>query len=141
MASTLPARNRWLLVPLMVGVVALGLGSRHPGVPLPRFLSAYAGDALWTVMVYLCLLFLLPRVSVLRAAGAALGISFAVELSQLLHVPWLDALRANRFGALVLGRGFVASDLLCYTVGALLAAGLDVWLFRGSAPSGESARE
>jgi hypothetical protein len=112
----------------MLGVVALGLGSRHAAVPLPRFLSAYAGDALWTVMVYLCILFPLPRVSVLRAAGVALGISFAVELSQLLHVPWLDALRANRFGALVLGRGFLASDLLCYTVGTLLAAGLDLWL-------------
>jgi Protein of unknown function (DUF2809) len=123
-----PARSRWLLVPLMLGVVVLGLGSRHPAVPLPRFFSAYAGDALWTVMVYLCLLFLLPRVSVLRAAVAALGISFAVELSQLIHVPWLDALRAHRFGALLLGRGFLASDLLCYTVGTSLAAGLDLWL-------------
>ena len=121
-------RSRWLLLPLLLLVPVLGLASRHPAVPLPRFLSAYAGDALWTVMVYLCILFLRPRVSVLRAAGAALGISFAVELSQLLHVPWLDALRAHRFGALLLGRGFLASDLLCYTAGAALAAGVDLWL-------------
>jgi hypothetical protein len=119
-------RSRWRLVPLLLLVPVLGLASRHPAVPLPRFVSAYAGDALWTVMVYLCILFLLPRVSVLRAGLAALGISFAVEFSQLVHVPWLDALRANRFGALLLGRGFVASDLLCYTVGAALAAGVDL---------------
>jgi hypothetical protein len=118
-------RSRWRLLPLLLLVPVLGLASRHPAVPVPRFVSAYAGDALWTVMVYLCILFLLPRVSVLRAALAALGISFAVELSQLVHVPWLDALRAHRFGALLLGRGFVASDLLCYTVGAALAAAVD----------------
>jgi hypothetical protein len=134
--SPFPARSRWLLAPLLLAVPVLGLGSRHPAVPLPRFLSAYAGDALWTVMVYLCILFLLPRVSVLRAAVAALGISFAVELSQLIHVPWLDALRAHRFGALLLGRGFLASDLLCYTVGAALAAGLDLWRLRRKLPLG-----
>ena len=119
-------RRRWLLLPLLLLVPVLGLGSRHPAVPLPRVVSAYAGDALWTVMVYLCILFLRPRVSVPRAALAALGLSFAVEFSQLVHVPWLDALRAHRFGALLLGRGFLASDLLCYTVGAALAAGVDL---------------
>jgi hypothetical protein len=112
----------------MVLVVALGLGSRSTAarVHLPRFVTDYAGDALWTVMVYLCLVFALPRLSVWRAAAVALGISVLVELSQLLHTPWLDALRAHRLAALVLGRGFLVSDLVCYAVGAGLAAGADV---------------
>jgi hypothetical protein len=62
-----------------------------------------------------------------RAAAWTLGLSVLVELSQLIHTPWLDALRANRFVALVLGRGFVASDLVCYAVGVALAAGTDAW--------------
>ncbi|MFE8603437.1 ribosomal maturation YjgA family protein [Archangium violaceum] len=125
-------RSRALLLPLMVLVVALGLGSRSQAarLHLPRFVTDYAGDALWTVMVYLCLVFVLPRLSVRRAAASALGLSVLVELSQLVHTPWLDALRAHRLGALVLGRGFLASDLVCYAVGAGLAAGTDLLLAR-----------
>ena len=123
-----PARGRLLLPPLMLLVIALGLGSRSPTVAahLPRFLTAYAGDTLWASMVYLCLVFAWPRLLVRRAAAWALGLSVLVELSQLVHTPWLDALRANRFAALVLGRGFLLSDLLCYAVGVALAAGMDL---------------
>ncbi|QRN98061.1 DUF2809 domain-containing protein [Archangium violaceum] len=123
-----PARGRLLLLPLMLLVIALGLGSRSAmaAAYLPRFFREYAGDTLWASMVYLCLLFALPRLRVRHAAAWALGISVLVELSQLLHTPWLDALRANRFGALLLGRGFVASDLVCYAAGVVLAAGTDL---------------
>jgi hypothetical protein len=116
---------RLLLLPWMLLVLALGLGSRSSAaaVHVPRFLTAYAGDTLWATLLYLCLLFAWPHLSVRRAAAWALGLSVLVELSQLLHTPWLDALRANRFAALVLGRGFVASDLVCYAVGVALAAG------------------
>jgi hypothetical protein len=129
-------RSRALLLPLMVLVVALGLGSRSAAarLHLPRFVTDYAGDALWTVMVYLCLVFALPRLSVRHAAASALGLSVLVELSQLVHTPWLDALRAHRLGALVLGRGFLASDLVCYAVGAGLAAGADLLCARRRPP-------
>ncbi len=123
-----PARGRLLLLPLILLVIALGLGSRSAlaAVYLPRFLREYAGDTLWASMVYLCLVFVLPRLPVRQTAAWALGLSVLVELSQLLHTPWLDALRAHRLGALVLGRGFVASDLVCYAAGVALASGTDL---------------
>ncbi|MET0406063.1 MAG: DUF2809 domain-containing protein [Cystobacter sp.] len=111
----------------MLLTLVLGLGSRS-GVGrqmLPRFVTTYAGDTLWALLVYLGLLFLWPRLSVRRAAAGALGFSVLIELSQLFHPPWLDALRARPLVALVLGRGFLASDLLCYAVGVALGAGLD----------------
>ena len=128
-------RTRLWLLPLMLLVVALGLGSRTSAAAahLPRFLTAYAGDTLWASMAYLCLLFVWPRLSVSHAAAWALGISVLVELSQLLHTPWLDALRANPFAALVLGRGFLVSDLFCYAAGVALGAGLDVGLLSRTA--------
>jgi hypothetical protein len=65
-------------------------------------------------------------------AAAALGISFAVEFSQLVQVEWLERLRATRAGALVLGRGFLATDLICYAAGvALGVAGERAWRFSG----------
>lgn len=120
-----PVRSRWRILPLLLLLPVLGLGSRSGASWLPSFVAEYAGDTLWTMMVYVCLVFVWPRLSVAQAAGAALAISFAVEFSQLYRAPWLDALRAHRLGALVLGRGFLGSDLVCYTVGALVAAGVD----------------
>lgn len=128
-APVRPARQRLFLLPWMLLVLALGLGSRSPAVAahVPRFLTTYAGDTLWSSLLYLCLVFAWPGLPVRRAAAWTLGLSVLVELSQLLHTPWLDALRANRFVALVLGRGFVASDLVCYAVGTALAAVVDAW--------------
>jgi hypothetical protein len=120
-----PARSRWRLLPLLLVLPVLGLGSRSGARWLPSFIAAYAGDTLWTVMVYASLLFVWPRLSIARVLAAALAISYWVELSQLYHAPWIDAVRAHWLGALVLGRGFLVSDLLCYTVGALLAAGVE----------------
>lgn len=127
-AQVSPARGRLFLLPLIALVVALGLGSRTAAARelLPPFVTDYAGDSLWAAMVYLGLLFALPRLPVRLAAGGALAISVLDELSQLVHTPWLDVLRANRFGALVLGRGFLWSDLVCYAVGVALAAGVDL---------------
>jgi hypothetical protein len=140
-AQVLPARGRLFVLPLMLLVVALGLGSRTPAAReyLPRFVTDYAGDSLWAVMVYLCLVFALPRLPVRLAAAAALGLSVLDELSQLVHTPWLDALRANRLGALVLGRGFLWSDLVCYAVGVALAAVTELWLLRRRAPAAPSS--
>lgn len=125
LAAPGPKRSRWVLVPLLLLLPVLGLGSRSGRVPLPAFVVAYAGDTLWTVMLYVTLLFIWPRVSIARVAGVAWGVSFLVEFSQLYHAPWLDAVRAHWLGALFLGRGFLVSDLVCYSVGALLAAGVD----------------
>jgi hypothetical protein len=129
-APAVPARSRWRLLPLLLLLPALGLGSRSGAAWLPSFVAEYAGDTLWTVMVYVSLLFVWPRLSVVQAAGWALGISFGIELSQLYRAPWIDAVRAHRLGALVLGHGFLGSDLVCYTVGALVAAGAEGLLAR-----------
>lgn len=136
-ANVRSPRGRLLLLPLMLLVVALGLGSRSrvAAAHLPHFLTDYAGDTLWASMVYLCLVFALPHLEIRLAAAWALGISVLVELSQLVHTPWLDTLRANRFAALVLGRGFLVSDLVCYAAGVALAAGTELLLSWRHAPS------
>ncbi|WP_410503428.1 DUF2809 domain-containing protein [Hymenobacter sp. AT01-02] len=66
-----------------------------------------------------------PRWSSWRVVGVAAGFALAIELSQLCHTPWLMQLRATRLGALVLGHGFLWSDLACYGVGILAGVGLE----------------
>ncbi|MBL9161987.1 MAG: DUF2809 domain-containing protein [Planctomycetaceae bacterium] len=120
------ARSRLLTAPLLLLTIALGLASRRYAAALPSFIAAYAGDALWAAMVFWIAALLLPRTSTRTLASAALGISVAVELSQLYHAPWIDDLRASRLGALALGHGFLRSDLVCYAAGVLAAAMVDI---------------
>jgi len=74
--------------------------------------------------------FLAPRWSSFRVALTALAISVAVEISQLFHAPWIDNLRRTTIGGLVLGYGFLWSDLLCYAAGVFLGLLLDKLLTR-----------
>jgi len=98
----------------------LGLGSRKFGAWLPNWLAAYAGDTLWALLVFWLLGLLWPTWSSARVGAAALAFAFSIEISQLYHAPWLDAVRATAVGSLVLGHGFLWSDLVCYSVGVLL---------------------
>ncbi len=54
-------------------------------------------------------------------AALAYALCVVVEVSQLYHAPWIDAVRATRLGHLVLGSGFDARDLLAYAVGVAFA--------------------
>ena len=72
---------------------------------------------MWALMVFLGLGLLFPSARTTVLAASALGIAFAVEFSQLCEADWLSRIRSTRAGALVLGKGWVATDLLCYAVG------------------------
>lgn len=111
-------RSRLAYAGLVAAVIAAGLISRSSRASvLPDFVTFYGGDTLWALMVFLILGFLFPAARTVVLAGMALGISFAVEFSQLCEADWLNRIRATRAGALVLGKGWVATDLLCYVVG------------------------
>lgn len=107
-----------------LGVVAAGLFARSEAAGLPWVAAKYVGDALWGLVVFLGVGFLLPRLRTPAAAGLAAVFAGAVEASQLVHAPWLDAVRATRPGGLVLGTPaatFAWGDLAAYLAG--IAAG------------------
>jgi hypothetical protein len=87
---------------------------------LPGFVVAYAGDTLWALVAFLGIGLVLPRVATWRIAGLALIFSILIEISQLYHAPWINSIRQTTLGALVLGRGFLWSDLACYGAGIVL---------------------
>jgi hypothetical protein len=128
-----PRRSRTLYLLLTAATVALGLATRRFPGAFPGFVAAYAGDVLWAAMVYLLIAAAWPGASTRRVAMAAGIVSLAVEVGQLYHAPWIDAVRQTRIGGLVLGRGFLWSDLACYAIGVALAAALDRALARRSA--------
>jgi hypothetical protein len=106
-------------------VILLGLASRSPAFLLPSLVRDYAGDALWALAAYLTIAFLFPRLPIGRVALTAGLFSLAIEISQLYHAPWIDQIRRLRLGALVLGHGFLWSDLICYAAGISAGALLE----------------
>lgn len=118
------------LAALTVGV---GLAVHRGGPGLPPDARDVAGDALWAAMIFWGTGVLAPRASVVARAGAALGISMAVEVGQLVRTPALDAARATTLGHLVLGSSFDPRDLLAYALGVALAAAAETAMARRGA--------
>ncbi len=115
-------RRRSVSAVLILLVAACGIGSRRNIPGLPTLIKLYAGDTLWALEAFLVIGFIVPGLATRWSALAALAISFAVEFSQMWHPPWLDAIRATSLGSLILGHGFVPSDLVCYTVGVAIGS-------------------
>ncbi|MBY0754224.1 DUF2809 domain-containing protein [Clostridium sardiniense] len=95
----------------------LGLASRKYGSLLPNFLMEYSGDALWALMVYFGFSFVFIELSISKRGIIALVFSFSIEISQIYQGVWINKIRATTLGGLILGHGFLVSDLICYTVG------------------------
>jgi len=121
-------RNRYLYFVFIVLTILAGLASRHFVHMLPQWTTLYLGDALWALMVYFLFGFLLKRRKPATIALFAIAFSFCIEISQLYHAPFIDAVRATRLGGLILGFGFLWTDLLCYMVGISVGFCLE-WIF------------
>jgi hypothetical protein len=119
-------RNRLTYLIVIIAVVILGLASRRYSRQLPEFLAAYAGDTLWALTAFLGIGMLFPRWTTLRVCLTALLFAFSIEISQLYHSAWIDHIRYTRVGGLILGYGFLWSDLLCYVVGISIGCVIEI---------------
>lgn len=117
-------RNRILYLILTIITIILGLLSRKVQ-GLPQIISSYSGDALWALMVFFLFSFLFNKKSTIFILVISIIFSYGIEISQLYHAPWIDSIRATTLGGLILGFGFLWSDLICYTVGIVIGAIID----------------
>ncbi|MEZ4854475.1 DUF2809 domain-containing protein [Flavobacterium sp.] len=102
--------------------LVLGILSRKiNGIPL------FIGDILYAIFIYFGL-----RTTQLFSMRTTMAISlffcFCIEFSQLLHWHWLQSIRNTTLGHYVLGEGFLISDLICYSIGTILAYLIDTKL-------------
>lgn len=105
--------------------IIAGLLVRSLSAYLYPVINLYAGDALYAVMVYFIVSFIRPRNKAVNQALIGLVICYAIEFSQLYQAPWINAVRQTLPGRLVLGSGFLYSDLLAYAIGIIAALVLD----------------
>ncbi len=115
-------RTRIIYLLSAFAVMLGGLASRRYRSVLPDYVGEYAGDTLWALMLYLLVSTVLAGRPVAFRATISLALAFLVEISQLYHAHWIDNIRNTMPGGLVLGFGFLWTDLVCYAVGIVVGA-------------------
>lgn len=129
-----PLRHRSLYLLIIAGVIILGLLSRRSNL-----LPSWIGDLLYALMMYFGLRFLLVRKSIGLIAALSLAICWLIECSQLYQAPWINTIRATIPGRLILGQGFLWSDLAAYAGGVLTGACTEMLRLRMSGKASHSA--
>ncbi|HBP62804.1 MAG TPA: DUF2809 domain-containing protein [Desulfosporosinus sp.] len=123
-------RNGFTYVILVISVMVLGLSTRRFSMVMPNWVTLYLGDSLWALMVFFLFGLLFKTKNTSWVTKGALLYSFSIEISQLYHSQWIDSLRKTRLGGLVLGYGFLWSDLVSYTVGIGMGVLIEKLMFR-----------
>ena len=119
-------RNRTVYALFTTAIIGIGLFSRSRFIP--ALIYPYLGDFLYTVMFYLIIGFLFPKMPPIKVASWSIGICFFIEIAQLYQAPWIVEVRSYKFGGLILGYGFLWSDLVSYTLGGLCACLVERWI-------------
>ena len=115
---------------LFIFFIWLTLATRHHADWFHPFIAKYDGDTIWAGDFLLLLRIFFTKVRLWKLALCNYIFGALDEVSQLWHTPLLDAIRKTTIGKLMLGLGFMWSDLLCYAAGTLLAMGLIVLMER-----------
>lgn len=123
-------RNRSLYLFLVLVTIVVGLLSRTRFVP--DVIYPYVGDYLYAVMVFFIIGFLFPTKNSLKVALVSVFICYLIEFLQLYQAEWINAVRSSTLGALVLGSGFLWSDIICYTFGGITGYLLEHIFFQKS---------
>ncbi len=112
-------KKRLFYLGLTIFTLFFALFIRNSWSKLPYCINFWIGVFLWAMMLYWACRFVFLHVN--RSIMTVLLIIFCwtIETSQMFHTVWLDAFRNTTFGGLLLGHGFLWSDILAYTAGAV----------------------
>jgi len=124
-------RNRIIYALFIIVIIGIGLVSRADFIP--KLIYPYLGDVLYALMIYFIIGFLFPRFRSLKVALISIVICFIIELSQLFEPDWIIEIRRNKLGGLILGYGFLWSDLISYIIGGVMGLGLEYLAFKKAA--------
>ena len=108
-------RNRKIYLGLIIITIIVGILSRTNLIP--ELIYPYVGDFLYALMFFFIIGFLFPNVKTLKIALISISICYIIELFQLYQSEWINNIRNNKLGGLILGFSFLWSDIISYTLG------------------------
>lgn len=109
--------RRIIYIPILLIIICIGLYSRRMTGTITEIIDFK--DVVWAVMIYFLFRIVFINWPVFKVAVAGIIFSFLIEVSQLYHDDWIDKLRSTFVGGLILGSGFVWSDLPAYVCGIM----------------------
>jgi hypothetical protein len=121
-------RSRPTYAFLIAATLVLGLASRKFSPFLPWWMAKNTGDVLYATLAFWLIGFFAPTLTTLRVAIVTTLFCVGIEFLKFCTLPWLVAARQSAAGALVLGHGFHASNLVCYLLGIAIAVGIETFL-------------
>lgn len=116
-------KSQWTYFVLVILTIILGLLSRTSYIP--ELIYPYLGDFFYALMYYWICALLFPRLKPIYLLYLSIGICFLIECSQLYQADWINNIRYTRMGGLILGFGFLWSDLFSYCLGGILGFTID----------------
>ena len=115
-------KKRWLYTILILFNIPLGLATRWYPQYFSSLIQIYGGDVLAASCIYFGVRFLFPKWSLQKVTLISYILCVLDELQQLYQAPWAVQFRNITVVGILLGHGFLWSDLVCYAAGV----GLDV---------------
>ena len=110
-------RNRILYFILTLVTIMTGLLSRTSIIP--ELIYPYIGDFLYALMFFFIIGFIFNKREPLQIALITISCCYSIELSQLYQADWINTIRSYKIGGLILGYGFLWSDIVSYTLSGL----------------------
>ena len=121
-------RIRLGAISFMWGAAACGLLTRTVIFRDVPVIGPWGGDVCWAVAAWYLFRCILPQVFAIEIAVLSAGLCIVVETSQLLDVEWLNTLREHHIIRLLIGHGFMWSDLVLYAIGIAIGWVLDTFV-------------
>lgn len=119
-------QKRFLYFILVVFIIIIGLLSR-----LKDIIPLWIGDALYAAMMFFITRFIFPNKTSRFIFIASLCFCFLIEFSQLYQADWINKLRVTWPGHMILGQGFLWSDLIAYILGVAVGLVIDKAIKKG----------
>jgi hypothetical protein len=113
--------KKLILLLLFVFCTWLAIATRTHSQWFYPLMATYGGDIIWAGMFLFFLRIFFDTISLWKLALFNYALGVTDEVLQLYQAPWIQAIRHTRVGGLLLGFGFLWSDLLCYAIGTFIA--------------------
>jgi Protein of unknown function (DUF2809) len=123
---THPSRSsvRAIHLVLIAITIPLGLGSRMRGLPMPELVRTYGGDVLSATCIFFGVRYVAHKRNLFKCAAIGFIICVLIEMQQLYTGLWLVHLRDDTPLGVLLGHGFLWSDIACYAVGTAFGSAI-----------------
>jgi hypothetical protein len=121
-------KKRLLYLGLTIFTIIFALFIRNSWSRLPYVINFWIGDFLWAMMLFWACRFVFLNFNRLQMTVLLIVFCWCIEVSQKFHIDWLDAFRNTTFGGLLLGHGFLWSDIIAYTAGVIAGYWVDEYL-------------